>query len=648
MVDIESDTVSMMSEMSSAGFSTISGGTVIHRADSSHYAKLGGRSASGSSIASDPGAFGRTLSTSRDNIFVSDFTSLQNIPEQSMMDTRKAPPRLRRNNPVNDSVSDVYVTLKPPSGNSNSGMRLLSDNYASEEDSSGSTGKLSAHTDVNESLKNMTPKTDINRMKSISAQDLQTTPKIETPSRARADSTCLSDTASLSSPFCSPSRKFNHKPRLQISRETHKLLTRAGFLAPQSGTDTTRLQDVPVPVKSPERSSHREEMMHTLRASFHETRRSLSTSTSSRGSHYRSLRCAGERTYSGMSYDRVAVEWDRPLQSSTALEADSPQSLTTVTNRVVEMSAKLDTDPSEKYISPVEDDGDMDTQDAPVPSGESSDIALEEKTKEGCNTQVNDQSQPSDHVCVEKTDEFQLEEPRKMESKKMSGNKSLTLSKILDKELLEHGPVRIKRAQISLPKHDSIANIQEVKAGSVAQTVKQFTQQNNSNAKQTTSKRGTSPIRIPTIFAKTEEKVRQYREITSFARERLNSREERRSPQKMLSDSDIESDTSMSDGNVTILEMKHHSNSPDHMEESPRGDSRHSVVIQNGVEAPCKRQCVELSDSLVETIKDLKSSFKSPLRESTNTADSRLNDKPVTPDAVSENIYVDSKNYSPS
>ncbi|KAK6183370.1 hypothetical protein SNE40_010868 [Patella caerulea] len=87
----------------------------------------------------------------------------------------------------------------------------------------------------------------------------------------------------------------------------------------------------------------------------------------------------------------------------------------------------------------------------------------------------------------------------------------------------------IKRANTSLPKHDSILNIQQSNCGKVAENVKNLEQSVDSKDKfvspyrfpnSTTRKRGMSPIRIPTIFAKTDEKAAKFREIALLAKER--------------------------------------------------------------------------------------------------------------------------------
>ncbi|XP_050406492.1 rho GTPase-activating protein 11A isoform X2 [Patella vulgata] len=87
----------------------------------------------------------------------------------------------------------------------------------------------------------------------------------------------------------------------------------------------------------------------------------------------------------------------------------------------------------------------------------------------------------------------------------------------------------IKRANTSLPKHDSILNIQQSNCGKVAENVKNLEQSVDSKDKfvspyrfpnSTTRKRGMSPIRIPTIFAKTDQQAAKFREIALMAKER--------------------------------------------------------------------------------------------------------------------------------
>ncbi|XP_041351525.1 uncharacterized protein LOC121370398 [Gigantopelta aegis] len=90
--------------------------------------------------------------------------------------------------------------------------------------------------------------------------------------------------------------------------------------------------------------------------------------------------------------------------------------------------------------------------------------------------------------------------------------------------------VVIKRAQMLIPKHDSIANIQVNQAGKVAGNVRQFMDSTSVDVAErhrspfrfpnSTSRRGVSPIRIPTIFARNDKHAAQLRELALLAKEK--------------------------------------------------------------------------------------------------------------------------------
>ena len=94
----------------------------------------------------------------------------------------------------------------------------------------------------------------------------------------------------------------------------------------------------------------------------------------------------------------------------------------------------------------------------------------------------------------------------------------------------ENSQVVIKRAQVMIPKHDSIADIQVNQAGKVAENVRQFmdsgsvevTERHRSPFRfpNSTSRRGVSPIRIPTIFARNDKHAAQLRELALLAKEK--------------------------------------------------------------------------------------------------------------------------------
>ncbi|XP_005095441.1 uncharacterized protein LOC101862256 isoform X2 [Aplysia californica] len=709
-VNIESD------EESLAGFSTISGGTVMRRTESGRYSALGVRSTSGSSIVSsvsDPGLApsavkGEGSERSQSSLDGANFCK----PMALTAGSSHGHPSLKRATRFNESQpDDVYVTLtgvqsaleeekrhqnvegdyvvlrphKRQTDKSGPGMRLLSDNYGSEESSSASSVPAIDQLKGDEenlseckSLANIPDKINVHRKKSVSAEDLQTAPRVATPVRAN------------SLHALSPAgKKFNYKPYLQISRDTHKLLARAGFMAPQA--DLAPLStDVAVPVRSPKRSAHREEMKNTLRASFYEKRRSLSSSFrhSTRSSRSDVSQDTANRSSSASNMSQISSDWDGLSldshvfadESQLELQVEEQSEPTEIGHKVSEYSSKMEVSVLEQKSGDEVMQDDCQQDDVVGKGDEVKNDITDAATCENGNVptvQANSSDEQSEGASA--TDDSVAEFKRPLTSRhgKLSeSDKSMTLSGILDKSLAEHGPMRIKRAKIALQKHDSILDISERKAGSVAESVKHFSQpqpQSSSTRKAARHRRASSPVRIPTIFAKNEEKARQYREIASFARERSTSRSERasfssNSPQD---DSDPESEAYGSEGNITVMEVKGAASesSSDQGENSPDSDSisndtealnseaHHKFQFQDrhqqsskkkklsalgsasspSFQSPSKRQRIELSDSLMETINavttpesekflkagdHLKSPLKSPLQESTNTADS--------------------------
>ncbi|ESO84455.1 hypothetical protein LOTGIDRAFT_236248 [Lottia gigantea] len=86
----------------------------------------------------------------------------------------------------------------------------------------------------------------------------------------------------------------------------------------------------------------------------------------------------------------------------------------------------------------------------------------------------------------------------------------------------------IKRADTSIPKHNSIINIQKNNSGKVAENVKNLETPETKEKfaspyrfpNSTTRKRGMSPIRIPTIFAKNDVQASKFRELGMLAKEK--------------------------------------------------------------------------------------------------------------------------------
>ncbi|KAI8788022.1 rho GTPase-activating protein 11A [Biomphalaria glabrata] len=137
------------------------------------------------------------------------------------------------------------------------GLTMLCENYltSDEDDSSNLRNHMISRegSHLNE-LKNMPKKTNISRNKSVSAEDLQSGKlKVDVPVRVHS----LHEI---------PSKQHNVKPHLHISKQTHNMLARAGYISPTSCDSN----EIHVPVKSPKRLGYREELMLSLRSSLHE------------------------------------------------------------------------------------------------------------------------------------------------------------------------------------------------------------------------------------------------------------------------------------------------------------------------------------------------------------------------------------------
>ncbi|CAL1536257.1 unnamed protein product, partial [Lymnaea stagnalis] len=219
---------------SEAGFSTISGGTVMRRTESGNYSRH-----STQTIMKAP------KPTLQPSVSVDSLLSIESIVSQD------------------SSVSHLGLSLSYDSGkgslagemaddmgtstNSNRhfgtsleesrGLKMLCENYTSmseEDDSSEIKGVCNIS------------------KKSVSSEDLKSAQnRLKVPVRAH-------------SMYVSPCKKINFKPHLEITRQTHNMLARAGYFKPSE--DKSNNKDIIVPVKSPKRSLHREEMMNSLRS----------------------------------------------------------------------------------------------------------------------------------------------------------------------------------------------------------------------------------------------------------------------------------------------------------------------------------------------------------------------------------------------
>nr|KAG5693918.1 hypothetical protein BaRGS_008187 [Batillaria attramentaria] len=185
-----------------------------------------------------------------------------------------------------------------------------------------------------------------------------------------------------------------------------------------------------------------------------------------------------------------------------------------------------------------------------------------------------------------------------------------------------HQPtLSLKRAEMRMQKHESVAQIKESNAGHVAANVQQINSSlehsglDQSDASLhfptcTTRKRGVSPIRIPTIFATTDKKADYYRSLAQKACRRLEDQK-----------------TANINANCTDQSA------------ARQGDKKHLQVPGTDKQFIFTDGESDLSSSLLETIDDVVTprsqkhrtlTSRSPLQEATNT-------KPVTAHRAADN-----------
>lgn len=656
---------------SEAGFSTISGGTVIRRAESGLYYKPGVTSLSGSSIVSSVSCdslmkpASSMVSQLQPSISVDSLLSVQ-----SRMSSHNSTLSTLGLSISSDSgkgsmlgeISDQFsISSEHPSGSqihevvmrhqrSNNtkciqsvledsrGLKMLCENYTSmsEDDSTESKTEslditIGSHLDE---LENMPTQPDVSCKKSISAEDLQAAEnKVSVPVRAH-------------SMYVSPCKKYNFKPHLEITKQTHNILARAGFFKPSESKSNAK--DVQVPVKSPKRSSYREEMMLSLRSSFHERHTKLNSSLRSlRSLPNRSFEHSASSKTEPLTQNRKDSDKDEVPSSGCAepsvnklsppeldcTEIDVEKVIVDSDDITSEIQEKLeirnDEVKNENIHSPVKDQKSPVKIDDEVKSEYIKTPVIDQKPpvkiddeveSENIKTPVKDNKSPVtnyESVCFKdnlKAPCTEFQKPVVGRKKLKDIKESLTLSAILDKEIAQQ--VQIKRAEMMLPKHDSISNIQQ--AGFVSHNVKQFTKKlgKDSNFSLPPSKRGNSPVRIPTIFVKNQE-AQRYREISQFSRERSGFK-----PRDFKTTDDQDAADFMGGEKEVSSSVR----------------SKQSAVDCSSFETPLKKGQIELSDSLMETINDvctpraekvLASSeeeflVKSPLKESTNIVQSAV------------------------
>ncbi|RUS86534.1 hypothetical protein EGW08_005673 [Elysia chlorotica] len=655
-IDVDSDV------LSEAGFSTISGGTVMQRTDSGHYKCPDLISVSGSSLVSSamgrksarplsmPIPFSRKdLGNTSTALAGDNSRSAQNLlfscstddkPRETMRSTNEEEDPyvvLRADASSNVIPEGDYVILKPKKQRSSKGMKLLCENYhSSEEESSSSATNLKQDLNITigshqDDLDKMPTQADVTKRKSFSAEDLQTRARLPAPSRAQ-------------SLYMSPCRRFNYKPYLEISRETHTILARAGYLEPSAPTDKSK--DVQVPVKSPTRSNYREEMKSILRSSFHERHSRLSASLrsnrsrSSMDASLANLTCSSSNTSISSECEKLSISSQNDIKSASGdatMKANSGMApnvvpvVSELMQKVEEISAILEA-PNKKTVL---DSNEEEERNENANCLSNSDISHENCSESKIDIIKADGGNQTKSNFLEKSATLQHDQTKSLQE----SDKKLTLSGFLDQ-------VQIKRAEMLMPKHDSILDVKQ--AGIVAQSVRHFSQnqsfdEGNRSISNGTQRRGNQALRIPTIFAKNEEKLKYYRDITSLARERTGGDGPKLSDTAQTIDTigeytedDAGSETSETeDGNVTVVEVPNFEAQKTELNASEKdvspGIDASSVTEENIISkdfSSCSRPKTHSSEPAFnsDALSPKKSSLqcpqvpKSPLLESTNTA----------------------------
>ena len=389
-------------------------------------------------------------------------------------------------------------------------------------------------------------------IKSLSAEDLKAAKKAEKPA-ARSHSMHVGGSG----------KHPNIIPNLQISAETHRLLTRAGFL---DSSLPPNVKDTAVPFKSPQKPD----------SSSHSFDREQPFS--------RSFRLEKSRTF---RKDRSSI-----------LYSDHPS--TVPEDVAMEESVII------PHVSSIH----------------------QEKMEE----EVWVRREPDNGHPKSKAEETVEEVWMKQESTLPS------TATEQDCEMASKGPeeiprsaINLKRAELRLQKHDSVLHMKESNAGHVAQSVQQFNSsmdqsldQSNNTSHSTARKRGVSPIRIPTIFAKskTDPSAAYYRELAQKAH-----RKERCAFPELQEES-------AGQGNAAMEESKSSFHSA--CDNVPQGNvTDGGAVMRNTMpqkqkDATLRPTDIDLSCSLMETIEDVitprrqkrhsqnADASRSPLQESTN------------------------------
>ncbi|KAK7477456.1 hypothetical protein BaRGS_00031280 [Batillaria attramentaria] len=503
---------------SDAGFSTISGGTVIHNPPTIKSSTLHSLRADFNAGPRSMANYGSSVSVNMPHPPLQPSTSVDSLlssaSELSVVSSSNSSRPLERSFSVDSGKGSLVegVDTKAATKKRREGRQLNTTftKTSPSEVSKVGRSEIEDYKPVNTS--------NGRSIKSVSAEDLKSRVKGERPT-ARSNSMYVA----------SSGRHANVIPNLQICAETHKLLARAGFL--EDSDLPPSVKDISLPARSPKKSRGQ---------SFHLSR------SDQKGSSFRSERSVISRESS--SREDVREKEHR--------RTEVPEGNKKVKGTVEAVSQVLE--------------------------------PMKEELAEAMETRP------------------QAEKPNQVHHQSGTSHQP-TLS--------------LKRAEMRMQKHESVAQIKESNAGHVAANVQQINSSlehsglDQSDASLhfptcTTRKRGVSPIRIPTIFATTDKKADYYRSLAQKACRRLED-------QKTANINTNRTDQSA----------------------ARQGDKKHLQVPGTDKQFIFTDGESDLSSSLLETIDDVVTprsqkhctlTSRSPLQEATNT-------KPVTAHRAADN-----------
>ena len=536
---------------SESGFSTISGGTVIHNPAATPAGRLNSlqrgesrpppRSMSyyGSSVSVNTPAFSLQPSTSADSLI-----SLTGSESSATSATHHhGQPQLDRSVSIDSGKGSLLDGTEVRS----SSCRSLNTTFVKSSGLDPCSLQLEGG-----ALDNLEPASSLHNdsrpVKSLSAEDLKSGTRMERLA-ARSHSMYLAGSG----------RHANIVPNLQISAETHRLLTRAGFL---DSSLPPNLKDVAVPFKSPQKGDGFSREEHLAR----------------------SFRLERSATLRKERSNTLHVERVSPVKEETA-----------------------------------QDQAEMLSEAAPH---------ADSRTKAGEATEeVWVRREPGSARAAEPVNpgtEKKTEEPPRP-------------------------TVNLKRAELRMQKHESILHIKESNAGRVAQNVRQINSSLDRSAldqsgtshhfqKCSPRKRGKSPVRIPTIFAKstTDPSATYYRDLVQKAPRKDGVNVPEAIVESGNGSAEEPESGSQSSPSRNML-SKGEGEEADSMGEMPSRSPKQRQQTRCSVGAGD----INLSSSLLETIEDAllprrqkrrshhREHSHSPLRESTNT---KLSSTPPPPD----------------